>query len=251
MEPEWLLCNNCFIHMRDSKSPFSIVSCGHLFCRKCSSEVGDKCSVCNTNGIQSVCLTKPFAPMVAPMFNDILAMAEKLVFAAKFQKFQLEILMFREDQLSKKYCSLKSTYWKINSELNQVKQEYNSVKIAYNELMVQNKRSSVLIKETPKYARVRFAEKNTIFGHNQPDPRNRFCPVSGNISEDSDASGFGDRRSRTPRMVDGIFRVPGVPAIPRSAGSSTTSSRISTPSCVNYGAQSSGYESNTSTHFRR
>ncbi|XP_063984463.1 zip homologous protein 2-like [Diachasmimorpha longicaudata] len=251
MELNWLLCNKCFVHLKEAKSPFSMTQCGHLFCRKCIAKVGDHCPICNANGVESICLTTPLQPMIVPMFEDIHSVAEKLVLAAKFQKYQLSILTHREQELAKKYLALKTAYWQVTKQIEKVNQEYNAVKRDCADLIAQNNaRDHEFYKDSARNARVTFSRQNAIFGKNQPEPHHMFRPGSGNDSEDSDVSGSTIRGLHPPSGPEGIFRVPIVPRVPRSIAS-TASSRLSTPMSLDYDQSGRGYGSDTSAYFRR
>ncbi|XP_015112436.1 RING finger protein 212B isoform X2 [Diachasma alloeum] len=250
MELTWLLCNKCFVHLREAKSPFSLTQCGHLFCRKCIAKVGDRCPVCNAHGVESVCLTTPLQPMIVPIFEDVFTVAEKFALAAKFQKYQLSILIHREQEL--KYLALKTAYWQVAKQVEKLNQEYNALKTDYADLIAQNNaRDHAFYKEPTRSGRVTFSKQNIIFGKNQTDSRNIFRPGSGNESEGSDVSGSTIRGLHTPRIPDGTFRVPTATRVPRSAGTLTPSSRISTPMSLDYDQNGRGYGSDTSAYFRR
>ncbi|XP_015112386.1 RING finger protein 212B [Diachasma alloeum] len=252
MELNWLLCNKCFIHLTESELPFSMTQCGHLFCRKCISKVGDQCPVCNKTGVQSMCLTTPLPPLIAPMFEDILTWAERLPLAAKFQKFQLNVLVYRQQELAKKYLQLKTAYWQISKQLGKLNQAYNAVKTDYADMIAHsNARGQSFFKDPPRNTRVTFAKQNMIFSSNQSDPRNMFRPSSGNESEDSNVSGPPIRRLPTPRTPDGVFLMPTATRIPRSAGTSTSSSRMSTPMSLDSDQLGRGYGSDTNAYSQR
>ncbi|XP_063984316.1 RING finger protein 212B [Diachasmimorpha longicaudata] len=245
MELNWLLCNKCFIHLTESKSPFSMTQCGHLFCRKCISKVGDQCPVCNRNGVESICLTTPLPPVIVPMFEDIVSLAERLALAAKFQKYQLNILVYREEDLAKKYSALKTAYWQVTKQLEKLNEAYNTVKKDYTDMIARSKApSQTFFKEASRNARVTFAKQNLVFGNNQSDSRNMYRPTSGNESEDSNVSGSTIRGLRIPRTPDGVFLIPTATRIPRSAG-------LPTPMSLDYDQNGRGYGSDTSAYSRR
>ncbi|XP_015600335.1 uncharacterized protein LOC107270134 [Cephus cinctus] len=117
-------CNQCFAKFDRSKTEFSLLQCGHLFCGKCKSQAGKQCLECGTENALSVSLNDPLPQNIAPYFTPMQEVLQKVVQTATFQENQLRITLRKYAKLESKYIAMKSIYWRLEHDMKNVMQKY-------------------------------------------------------------------------------------------------------------------------------
>ncbi|XP_074097960.1 uncharacterized protein LOC141526774 [Cotesia typhae] len=86
----------------------SFTQCGHIYCHKCITRIGNHCTTCNTTGIQSMPLVAPLPPSIVNLFVPLSQLNEQLESLSKFQSEQCAIIIKSFEKSHKKCELLKS-----------------------------------------------------------------------------------------------------------------------------------------------
>ncbi|XP_043476950.1 zip homologous protein 1-like [Leptopilina heterotoma] len=220
---EWLRCNNCYILMLESKVPFFLSFCSHIFCTKCVKIAKKKCPQCQTKNLRIMPLVEPLSPEVKHCFEPIENISEKFLQAINFQNQQMDINKKRFSTVEKKYSYIKGEYQRIN---NAFKTSKNRMQEMESELKLLRKKISDL-EESPR--NMRYTQNPQSFMESAHSHSNRSSSHSG-----SDNQPLPKRRSfhsslLTPIKLEQLnlnseFRSPLTTRVPRSVGGSSKNS---------------------------
>ncbi|XP_020300806.1 RING finger protein 212B-like [Pseudomyrmex gracilis] len=129
-----LICNKCFTPTYRGKQPYSITSCGHIFCQGCLQQVEKQCPQCKYVGALSLPLTEPLTPKVTPFFVPLAETLEMLLKVDMFRNNQLEIKMQRFQDLDMKYEKLKNMFWMTQRNLKTLTEKFTKLKAEKKEI---------------------------------------------------------------------------------------------------------------------
>ncbi|CAG5092920.1 Protein of unknown function, partial [Cotesia congregata] len=134
MESPEFFCNKCVLPMDDSGPPFSFTQCGHIYCHKCITRVGNHCPTCNNTGIQSMPLVAPLPPSISNLFVPLSQLNEQLESLSKFQSGQCAIANKSFEKSHTKFELLKKGYWENRKRVEREKKELLILQEKYDNL---------------------------------------------------------------------------------------------------------------------
>ncbi|KYO38927.1 RING finger protein 212B [Alligator mississippiensis] len=149
---DWFHCNQCF---HQNGAEFSITSCGHIFCRKCTG--CDKCPVCRTT-CKYLSLSDNMKPQEKMFFKKPVEVALKhfahITQVWRFQQNQSELrLSFYKHKASQAERALQEVRQKLTTcdrELELLRQENRELKKYLNVLKASPSRCQVSRNNTPR-----------------------------------------------------------------------------------------------------